>query len=305
MRKLIIQRLLGIVPVLLLISVASFLLVKVAPGGPFASDRNVSPEIARNLEAKYHLDEPAWKQFLRYMGNLCRGDLGPSLKYRNHTVNDVIAQGLPVSILLGLSSYLFALGLGLSLGAFTALRRGSWQEHFGSLFSLLMVCIPGFVLGPALIMLFAVKWKLFPVALLESPWHLILPTITLGLFFAGKISRLFREGLRETLTSDFIRTARAKGAGERLILWRHCFKNAVLPVISYSGPLLADLFTGSFVVENIFQIPGIGVFMVNGATNRDYPMVVGLVLLYAVILLILNLLVDLAYGWLDPRVSYD
>ena len=294
------------VPLLLLISLLAFLLVHAAPGGPFDRERSpASPEIEKQLQAKYHLDEPFWKQYLRYLGDLAHGDLGPSLKYRNHSVNDIIAEALPVSLLLGTLAFGFAMGVGLPLGFFTAMRRGRWQEYAGSFAALLMVCIPGLVLAPLLAVVFAIHWRLLPVALWESPLHAILPTIALGLFFSGKIARLMREGMLNTMPSEFITAARAKGMTETSLMLRHAFRIAVLPVVSYSGPLLADLLTGSFIIENIFQIPGIGAFFVNSYANRDYTMQIGLVLLYAVLLIGLNLLVDFAYAFLDPRVKYE
>lgn len=300
------KRIIGMIPLLLVISLLAFVLVRIAPGGPFDKERKpASPEIERNLKAKYHLDEPLWKQYLRYLGGLVQGDLGPSLKYRNHTVNDIIKQGLPVSLVLGSLAFGFAMGVGIPLGFYTAVKRGEWGDYVGSFLALLAFCIPAFVVGPLLIMTFAIKWKVLPVALWESPLHVILPTIALGLYFSGRIARLMREGMSNTLHAEFITTARAKGLSETAILWKHAFRLAVLPVVSYSGPLLADLLTGSFVVENIFQVPGIGVFMVNSTINRDYTMVVGLVMLYAVLLLILNLLVDFSYSLLDRRVRYE
>lgn len=300
------RRVAFLIPLLLVISFLAFVLVRAAPGGPFDKERTpASPEIERSLRAKYHLDEPLWKQYLRYLGGLLRGDFGPSLKYRSHTVNDIVAQGLPVSLSLGALAFCFALGLGIPLGAWTALRKGRWEEYVGSFLALLAVCVPPLVIGPVLIMVFAIKLKWFPVALWESPWHVVLPTLTLGLYFSGRIARLMREGLMNTLHAEFVTTARAKGLSETSIVVKHAFRLAILPVVSYSGPLLAELLTGSFVVENIFQIPGIGVFLVNSSLNRDYPMVVGLVLLYAVLLLVLNLLVDFSYSVLDPRVRYE
>ena len=300
------KRLAFAIPLLLVISLLTFALVRAAPGGPFDRERTpASPEIEKNLKAKYHLDEPFWKQYARYVGDLARGDLGPSLKYRNHTVNDIIAQALPVSMLLGCLAFGFALGVGLPLGFFTAMRRGYWEDYAGSFLALLAVCVPGLVVAPLLIVTFAIKWRLLPVALWESPLHAILPTIALGLFFAGKIARLMREGMLNTMNLEFITAARAKGLGENSLMFRHAFRLAVLPVVSYAGPLLADLLTGSFVVENIFQIPGIGVFFVNSMSNRDHTMTVGLVLLYAVMLIGLNLVVDFAYMLLDPRVKYE
>lgn len=300
------RRLLFMIPLLVVITFLAFILVRLAPGSPFDKERKpASPEIERALKAKYHLDETLWKQYLRYIGGLAQGDFGPSLKYRNHTVNDIIFQGLPVSLTLGLLAFLFAQGVGIPLGFYTAVHRGEWGDYIGSFFALLAFCIPGFVVGPLLVMAFAIHWSLFPVGMWESPWHMVLPTIALGLYFSGRISRLMREGMSNVLHEGFITTARAKGLSETGVLLKQAFRLSVLPVISYSGPLLADLLTGSFVVENIFQIPGIGIFLVNSSLNRDYPMVVGLVVLYAVLLLALNLIVDLSYSLLDPRVKHE
>jgi oligopeptide transport system permease protein len=294
------------IPLLLVISALAFVLVRLAPGGPFDRERApASPEIERNLKAKYHLDEPVWKQYARYLDGLAHGDFGPSLKYRDHTVNDIIAQGLPVSMTLGGLAFCFAMIVGLPAGFFTAAKRGHWPDHVGSFLAVLAVSVPGFVLAPLLILTFAIKLKLLPVALWESPWHMILPTIALGLFFAGKITRLTREGMLNAVQCEFVTAARAKGLGENALLFKHAFRIAVLPVVSYSGPMLADLLTGSFIIENIFQIPGIGVFLVNGSLNRDYTVVVGLSLLYAILLIALNLMADFAYTLLDPRVKYD
>jgi oligopeptide transport system permease protein len=300
------KRLIFAIPLLLVISALAFVLVRLAPGGPFDRERApASPEIERNLNAKYHLDEPIWKQYARYLGDLAHGDFGPSLKYRNHTVNDIIAQGLPVSMTLGALAFAFAMAVGLPVGFFTAARRGRWADYAGSFLAMLVVCVPGFVLAPLLILIFAVKLKWLPVALWDSPWHMILPVIALGLYFAGKIARLTREGMLNAMQSEFVTAARAKGLGENSLLFKHAFRIAVLPVVSYSGPMLADLLTGSFIIENIFQIPGIGVFLVNSSLNRDYTVVVGLALLYAMLLIGLNLVVDFAYTLLDPRVKYE
>lgn len=300
------RRLATLVPLLLVISVLAFVLVRVAPGGPFDRERQpASPEIKRALEAKFHLDEPIWKQYFRYLGSLVQGDFGPSLKYRNHSVTDIIKQGLPVSMLLGMMAFGFAMGVGIPVGYFTAVRRGHWEDYSGSFFAILMVCIPGFVIAPLLIMFFAIQWRLLPVALWASPLHTILPVAALGLYFSGRIARLMREGMLNTMHAEFITAARAKGLGENALMLKHAFRIAVLPVVSYSGPLLADLLVGSFVIETIFQIPGLGVFMVNGSLNRDYTLVVGLVILYATLLVVLNLIVDFAYTLLDPRVRYE
>ena len=300
-----VRRLLLLVPLLLVVSFLGFLLVRLVPGGPFDRERKpVSPEIERQLKAKYHLDEPVWKQYARFLGDLAHGDFGVSLRYRNHSVTDIILQALPVSASLGLLSFGFALGIGLPVGFWTAARRGEWQDYAGSLFAVMLVCIPGFVVAPLLVMFFAIKWRVFPVALWATPWHAVLPMIALGLYFSGRIARLMREGMLNTMQSEFITTARAKGLSENAVLLKHAVRLAILPVLSYSGPLLADLLTGSFVIESIFQIPGLGVYFVNGVNNRDYTMVVGLVVLYAALLIVLNLLVDLAYVFLDRRVNY-
>jgi len=262
------------------------------------------------------LDESLLKQYLRYLGLVWEKDdqghwhhapasFNASMRYRNHSVSDVIAQGLPVSMSLGGLAFCFALGIGLPLGFLSAMRRGKWEDYAGSLMAMVAVCVPALVLGPMLIMLLAIKWRLFPVALWASPWHVVLPTITLGLFFSGRIARLLREGMLNILQAEFVTVARAKGLSELAVLLKHAFRLAVLPVVSYSGPLLADLLTGSFVIESIFQIPGIGLHLINSSLNKDYPMVVGLSLVYAALLIVLNLVVDVAYVLIDPRVKYD
>ncbi|MBI3875837.1 MAG: ABC transporter permease [Verrucomicrobia bacterium] len=300
------KRLAFMVPLLMLISLLAFALLKAAPGGPFDKERApAAPEIKRAIEAKYHLDESWWQQYLRYIGGVLQGDFGPSFKYRNHTVTDIIAQGLPVSMSLGALAFAFSLGVGVPLGFWSAVRRGGWGDYTGSFLALLAVCVPALVVGPLLVMWLAIRWRVLPVAMWDTPAHVILPTVTLGLYFAGRVARLMREGMLGTLHEHFITTARAKGLDETTLLLKHALRIAILPVVSYSGPLLADLLTGSFVVENLFRIPGIGVFMVNSSLNRDYPMVIGLVILYAALLLVLNLLVDAAYSYLDRRVQYE
>ena len=300
------RRILFAVPLLLVISVLAFFLLHLAPGGPFDNDRQpASPEIERNIKAKYHLDEPIWQQYERYLGDLLHGDFGVSLKYRNHTVSDIIAQGLPVSMTLGGLAFAFAMGIGLPLGFLTAARRGRWPDFIGSFIAVLAVCVPSFVIAPVLILIFVMKLKWFPVALWESPWHMVLPAIALGSFFVGRVARILREGMLIAAESEFVVAARAKGLGETALLFKHAFRIALLPVVSYAGPMLADLLTGSFIIENIFQIPGIGIFFINSVSNRDYTMTVGLTLLYAMLVIGLNLMVDFAYTLLDPRIKYE
>jgi oligopeptide transport system permease protein len=301
-----VRRLVLLPPLLLLISLVAFVLVRIAPGGPFDRERKpASAEIERQLQAKYHLDEPLWKQYLRFLGELAHGDFGVSLQYRNHTVNDIIRQALPVSASVGLLAFGLALGAGLPVGYFSAVRRGRWEDYAGSFLAILAVCIPGFVVAPLLVMLLGIHWRLFPVALWGSPVQAVLPVAALGVYFSGRIARLFREGMLNILPLEFVTTARAKGLSETAVLLKHVLPVAILPVVSYCGPLLADLLTGSFVIETIFQLPGIGAFFVNGSLNRDYTLVVGLVLLYAALLVVLNLVVDFIYVLLDPRVKYD
>ncbi len=300
------KRILALVPLLLVISLLAFVLVRVAPGGPFDKERApASPEVERALKAKYRLDQPLWKQYALYLGDLARGDLGPSMKYRHHSVGDIIKQALPATLMLGCLSFGFALGIGIPLGFMTAARKGQWVDYGGSLLALIGICVPAFVIGPLLVMSFAIKLKWFPVALWGSPLNAVLPTLALGLFYSGRIARLMREGMLGVLGEPYIMTARAKGLTERVVLFKHALRPAILPVLSYAGPMLADLLTGSFVIENLFQIPGIGVFMVTSSQNKDYPMVVGLVLLYALLLLLLNLAVDFLYSRLDPQVKYE
>jgi oligopeptide transport system permease protein len=300
------KRLAFLVPLLLVISFLAFGLMRLAPGGPFDSDRTpASPEIEKALRAKYRLDQPIPVQYWFYLRDLGRGDLGLSTKYRNHNVNDIVADAFPVSLALGGLAFCFALGFGIPWGVWTAVRRGTWTDYSLGLLALLAVCIPGLVLGPLLVLAFAVRLHWFPAALWDTPMHFVLPTFTLGVLFAGKVARLVRESMTTTLQSEFIVAARAKGLSESTLLYRHALRLALLPVVSFSAPMLADLLTGSFVVESIFQIPGLGPFFVNSTLNKDYPLLMGLVLLYAGLLLLLNLLADFTLAFLDRRVRYE
>ncbi len=301
----VLQRLLAIPPLVLAVATLAFFLMRAAPGGPFDRERApASPEIEAALKARYHLDEPLWKQYGRFLAGLARADLGPSFKYRHHTVNDVLAQTLPVSMTLGALAFGVSIGLGIPVGFVAAVRRHGWPDWIASALVVVGVCIPTFVLAPLLVLAFGLKLRWFPVALWGSPAHAVLPTVALGLYFAARVSRLVREGVAETLRAPFIRTARAKGAGEAAVILRHALRPALLPVASYCGPLLADLLTGSFIIEKVFELPGTGAFFVNSFFGRDYPMMVGLVILYSVLLLLFNLATDLAYRWIDPRVRH-
>lgn len=318
--RVIVRRLAVFVPLMVAITFGAFALVRLAPGGPFDRERApATPELERALRARYHLEASVAEQYLRYLGlwwepradgrlrrvegGLLVGDLGPSLKYRSHGVNDIVGQALPVSMVLGGLAFLVALAVGFPLGLVGAARRGRVAGTVADSASLGVIALPAFVIGPVLVMVFSLWLGWLPAALWDTPLHAVLPVLTLGLFYAGRLARLLREGLLEVLQAPFITMARAKGLRESAVLWKHALPLASLPVLSYSGPLLADLFTGSFVVENIFQVPGVGVFLVNAVLNRDYPLVVGLVVVYAALLLVLNLLVDLAAAWLDPRIG--
>lgn len=300
------KRLLVIFPVLLVISFLTFSLLHIAPGGPFDRARApASEEIRKMQEAKYHLDKPFLVQYGYYLRDLARGDLGPSTQYRDHSINDIVANALPVSLTLGLLAFLFAQGVGIPLGFYTAVKRGQWGDYIGSFIALLAFCIPSLVIAPVLIMIFALKLGWLPPALWETPLHAILPMVALGLYYAGRIARLLREGMTEVLKQPFITAARAKGLSETRLLWKHALRLGILPVVSYSGPMLADVLTGSFVVESAFGLPGIGIFVVTSVQNRDYAMTISLTLLYAVLLLCMNVLVDFLYTVLDPRVKYE
>lgn len=299
------RRLLAIPVLVWVVATLAFFLMRAAPGGPFDRERApASKEVEAALRARYHLDEPLWRQYVRYLAGLAQGDLGPSLKYRHHGVNDILGQALPVSMALGAMAFATAMAMGLPMGMAGALWRGRWPDWVGSVWVLVGVCIPTFVLAPLLVLGLALRLGWLPVAGWASPSHAVLPVLVLGLYFGARVGRLFREGLSEVLRAPFIVAARAKGVSPTGIVLRHALRPALLPVVSYAGPMLADLLTGSFVVERIFQVPGTGAFFINSFFSRDYPLMVGLVVVYSVLLLLLNLATDVAYRWLDPRIRH-
>jgi oligopeptide transport system permease protein len=304
--KSVIQRVL-VMPVLVwLVATLCFFLMRAAPGGPFDRERApASPEVEAALRARYHLDEPLGRQYVRFLGQLVRGDLGPSLKYRNHSVNDILRQAAPVSAVLGLLAFCVALGIGIPLGVWSAMSRGGMGDWVAGLVIGVGICVPTFVLGPLLVLIFALWLEWLPVALWGSWKTAVLPSCALGLFFAARVARLMREGMLGAWNSPFVMAARARGLSEFALVTRQAFRIGVLPVVSYCGPLLADLLTGSFVIENVFQIPGTGAFFINSFFSRDYPMMIGLVILQSGLLLVLNLAVDLIHGRLDPRTRHD
>ena len=300
------KRLLSAIPTLLLLITLAFFLMRFAPGGPFDYERSLPPEIEANLNAKYHLDEPLVQQYLRYLGQVLRGDFGPSFQYQDYTVSELILAGLPVSLLLGGISVLLALVAGVLAGSHAALHRNGWPDHFVMGLTMTGISIPNFVMAPLLILLFAIVLGVLPAGGWNdaAPRNLVLPVIVLALPQIAYVARITRSSLIEVLHSDFIRTARAKGLSAREVLLRHALKPAMVPVVSYLGPTAAAVMTGSVVVEQIFGIPGVGRFFVQGALNRDYTLVLGVVIFYGALVVLFNLLVDLAYAALDPRVRY-
>lgn len=305
MLRFIARRLLETIPVLLIIITATFFMVRFVPGGPFTAEKAVTPEILANLNKHYGLDKPLFQQYLDYLGNLVQGDLGPSFKYANRTVNEVIAGALPVSLELGATSLVIALILGISLGVFAALRRNSWVDYLCTGVSTLGICLPTFVLGPLLVLFFAIHLGWFNASGWYSPIDRVLPAMTLGFVYAAYVARLTRGGMLEVLSQDYIRTARAKGAAESRVIIRHAMRGGLLPVVSFLGPATAGILTGSFVIETIFQIPGLGREFVKSAFNRDYTLVLGTVILYASLIILLNLIVDIVQVWLNPKLKFE
>ena len=299
------KRLLTAIPTLLVLLALAFALIRVAPGGPFDAEKELPPEIEARLNAAYHLDEPLYQQFGRYMGGLLQGDFGPSFQYKDYTVTELIAAGFPVSLKLGGLAMLLALLAGISIGTWAALRQNSRTDHAVMALAMTGISVPVFVMAPLLILFFAVQLRWLPAGGLgEGEWqNLVLPVVSLALPQIAVVARLTRASMIEVLRSDFIRTARAQGLPQREIILGHALKPALLPIVSYLGPATAGIITGSVVIEQIFGVPGLGRYFVQGALNRDYTLVMGVVVFYGVLIILLNFLVDLAYRWLDPRVK--
>lgn len=308
MSKYIIRRFLGLIPTLFIIITISFFIIRIAPGGPFDTERAVPEQILRNLEAKYHLDEPIIQQYGRYLFDIIRGDLGPSYKYQDHDVNFYIFQSLPNSMLLGVIALAISLTFGISFGTFSAIRQNSFIDYFAMSLAVIGISIPLFVIGPVLMYVFAMRLGWLPTAgwiTGEYGWlTMIMPAITLSFPYFANIARLTRASMLETLRSDYVRTAKAKGLKNSVIIIKHVLKGALLPVVSYLGPAFAGIITGSVVVEKIFRVPGLGQFFVQSSFNRDYTLIMGVVIVYSVILIVMNFIVDIIYSFLDPRISY-
>lgn len=296
----------GLVPTLLVLITISFFLIRIAPGGPFDGEKVLPPEIQANLEAKYHLDEPLLQQYFRYVGEVISGDFGPSFQYKDWSVNELIARGFPVSATIGGLAMLLAFFIGTGVGVFAALKQNSPMDYSVMGVAMLGISIPNFVIAPLLILGLAIYGGWLPASGWDWTWQrMVLPVVTLALPAIAYIARLTRGSMIEILHSNFIRTARAKGLPERQVILRHALKPALLPVISYMGPATAVLMTGSVVVERIYNIPGLGSYFVQGALNRDYTLVMGVVVFYGIVIILLNFIVDLLYAWLNPRIRYD
>jgi oligopeptide transport system permease protein len=295
------RRVLETIPVLFLVATITFLMMKAVPGGPLDTEKNLPVEIKRQIEAFYGLDLPLWKQYTNYMASLLQGDLGPSFKHANRSVNELIAAALPVSLELGGLALVFALVVGITLGIFAAVRQNTWLDYLASSSAMVGICMPTFVMGPLLVLVFALHLEQFNASGWDFARDRVLPALTLGLVYAGYIARLTRGGMLEVLSQDFIRTARAKGASEARVIFRHAVRGGLLPVVSFLGPAVAGILTGSFVIETIFNIPGLGKHFVTSVFNRDATLTIGTALFYATLIVVLNLVVDIVQMWINPK----
>ncbi len=300
------RRLLATIPTVLAVITVCYLLLHATPGGPFDGERKVSAAVLANLEAKYHLDKPLWQQYLYYLNDLVHGDLGASFRYADWSVNELVARALPVSLAIGGTAMALSLLIGVALGILAALKQNSWADYTVMFVGNIGSAFPSFVIGPVLILVFAVWWRLLPAGGWDefAVVYMVLPVALLTFINVSTIGRVMRGSLIEVLHSNFIRTARAKGLALRTIILRHALKPALLPVVSVLGPLTISSITSALVTETVFSLPGLGKLIVNGAGNRDYTLVLGLVVLVTVVAVLLNLLVDLAYALLDPKIRY-
>ncbi len=303
----VIKRLLGTIPTILILITLAFFLLRVAPGGPFDSDKELPPAILKSIEVKYHLNEPLIKQYFRYLTDIAHGDFGPSFQYKDFTVKELIYSSFPVSLKIGGFALLFALVSGITLGSIAAVRRNSWLDYLLMSTAMTGISLPNFVIAPLLILFFAVYRNWFPAGGWgDGQWpYLILPVFALSLHYLAYIARIMRGSMIETLQSDYIRTAKAKGLSTFQTVFKHALKPALMPVISYLGPTAAGIITGSVVIEKIFGVPGLGQYFVNGALNRDYTLVMGVIIFVGVLIVLFNLIVDIIYVWLDPKIQWE
>jgi oligopeptide transport system permease protein len=306
MLRFIIRRVVVIIPMLFIILSITWGLIRLAPGNFYTGEKKLAPAIEQNLREKYGLNKPWYVQYRKVLWNMVRFDFGNSLKYEGQSVNQILLKALPVSATLGLCAYLFALAVGITTGTLAALRQNSWIDYASMALAMLGISIPNFVLGPLLALVFALTLFWLPPALWEGfpSRSIILPSLTLSALYIAYIARLTRSGMLEVMRSDYIRTARAKGLSERQVIFRHALRGGLLPVVSFSGPALAFLITGTVVVERVFSLPGLGNYFINACFNRDEPLIIGIVAFIAIAVLGFNLLVDISYGIIDPRIRY-
>ena len=305
MLSFIIRRVAIAIPTLLLLLIISFWLMQTAPGGPFNSERPLPPQVLANIEAKYGLDQPMWKQLIDYLkGIVTQFDFGPSYKYKDRSVNDIIAQGFPVTLKYGVISFVLAIVVGGALGIAAAIRQNSWLDYFAVGITIGAQVLPNFVMAPILILVFTLWLGWLPGGGWNGgQWdHVIMPVIALSTSYMASIARLTRSSMLEVLRSNFIRTARAKGLPDRVIIWRHALKPTILPVVSYLGPAFVGMVTGSFIIDSIFSTGGVGYFYVNAAFNRDYAVMMGLTILLGSMTIMFNMVVDILYAWIDPKI---
>ena len=305
MFKSIVGRIVSMLLVLWVIITVTFVLMHAIPGGPFTAEKALPEAVMKNIEARYRLTDPLPKQYVDYWANLLRGDLGPSFKYESRSVNEIIAEGFPVSAELGLVAVSLSVLIGIPAGMAGALYQNRWPDHLVMLLATVGISVPSFILATLLIFCFALWLRILPAAMWGAPEYVILPALALAGMPTAFIARLTRSSMLEVLAQDYIRTARAKGIAPFTILWRHALKNALLPVVTYLGPMIAAIFTGSFVIESIFAIPGLGRHFVTSIYNRDYTVILGITVFYSALLVLMNFLVDLAYLWLDPRIKQE
>lgn len=303
MFRFLLKRLAHGLAVLWAVATLTFVLMRITPGGPFDRERHLPAQVLANIAKKYHLNEPWLQQYGRYLEQIAKGDLGPSYKYVDRTVNDIVSDTLPVSATLGILALAFALILSFPAGLCGAYYRDSWIDRCSMFLTTLGISLPHFILGALLIWIFSLELGWFEAGRWGQPTGAVLPVITLGAAPAAYLSALLRSSLLEALGEDFIRTARSKGLKETIVLFKHALSNSLIPVLTALGPLVAAMLTGSFVVEYVFAIPGMGRFFITAVTDRDYPMIMGVTLVYTAILVCANLLVDLCYSWIDPRVK--
>lgn len=309
MTSYIIRRVLWLIPVLVVVTMITFALMHAAPGGPFDSTgtggRRLPEAVIRNLEAQYGLDDPIPVQYVRWVGNMLVGDFGPSYNYRNRTVNDILFQGLPASAQLGTMAFLLSVVVGIPLGVISALRQNKWPDYLATTVSVIGVATPSFIIAVFLQLIFAVKLGWFPTGGWKGPEYWVLPTLALSGFAIASIARYTRASMLEVTRRDYVRTAQSKGLRERSIVVIHMIRNALIPVVTILGPIFAFLVTGSLIIETVFTVPGIGRFFVDAITNRDYGLIMATTVLFAFTVALMNLVVDIAYAYIDPRIRYS